>query len=303
MICTVTFNPSLDYVVGLDKFIPGTVNRAVRECVYPGGKGINVSVVLSSLGYESRILGFSAGVTGRSLKDMLEHYGCPTEFIELKEGQTRINVKLNAGEETEINGQGPLITGQAIEALYNKVDTLQEGDWIILAGSIPRSVPRDIYARIIQRLEKKGVNYIVDAEKELLMDVLKYHPFLIKPNQYELQEMFGKKLKTQQEIIDHARLLKEMGAVNVLVSMGGEGAILVSESGEIYKRKAVGGKVINSVGAGDSMVAGFLAGYMQTGDYEKALDLGIAAGSATAFTAWLADKEKIYSILSKMTPD
>lgn len=302
MICTVTFNPSLDYVVGLDKFIPGTVNRAVRECVYPGGKGINVSVVLSSLGYESRILGFSAGFTGRSLKDMLEHYGCPTEFIELKEGQTRINVKLNAGEETEINGQGPLITGQAIEALYDKVDTLQEGDWIILAGSIPRSVPRDIYARIIQRLEKKGVNYIVDAEKELLMDVLKYHPFLIKPNQYELQEMFGKKLKTQQEIIDHARLLKEMGAINVLISMGGEGAILVSESGEIYKRKAVEGKVINSVGAGDSMVAGFLAGYLQTGDYEKALDLGIAAGSATAFTGWLADKEKIYSILSKMTP-
>lgn len=302
MICTVTFNPSLDYVVGLDKFIPGTMNRAVRENIYPGGKGINVSVVLSALGYESRIFGFTAGFTGRSLKDMLGHYGCSLEFIELKEGQTRINVKLNAGEETEINGQGPLITEQAIEELYKKLDTLQEGDWLILAGSIPKSVPRDIYARIIERLEKKGVNYIVDAEKELLMDVLKYQPFLIKPNHCELEEMFGKKLKTQQEIIDHARLLKEMGAVNVLVSMGKEGAVLVSETGQIYKGKAVEGKVVNSAGAGDSMVAGFLAGYLQTGDYGKALDLGIASGSATAFTGWLAGKREIFSILSKMTP-
>ena len=303
MIYTVTFNPSLDYVVGLDKFIPGTVNRAASEHIYPGGKGINVSVMLSHLGYESRILGFSAGFTGRSLQDMLKYHGCPPDFIEVKEGQTRINVKLNAGEETEINGQGPTITGQDMEKLYQKLDILQRGDWLVLAGSIPGSVPRDVYERIIERLYKKGVHCIVDAEKELLMDVLKYKPFLIKPNHHELEEMFGKELKIQEEIIRHARLLQEMGAVNVLVSMDAEGAVLATGSGEIYQRNAPKGRVVNSVGAGDSMVAGFLAGYLQTGDYEKALELGVAAGSATAFTSWLAKKEEIYALPAKeMTP-
>lgn len=299
MIYTVTFNPSLDYVIALDALEKGEINRTVQEHIYPGGKGVNVSVLLSNLGHKSIALGYEAGFTGKNLQGMLDQFGCSTDFIHLDEGMTRINVKINAGEETEINGQGPFISEEAVEALYKKLEKLQAGDYLILAGSIPGCLPTDIYERILERLEGKGVHYIVDATKDLLLNVLKYHPFLIKPNQHELGDMFGKVLNTREEIIEHAKLLQEMGARHVLVSMAGDGAILVTENGNILQEKPPQGKVKNSVGAGDSMVAGFLAGYLNTGSYEKAFKLGLASGSATAFNYWLADKESIVALLTE----
>ena len=297
MIYTVTFNPSLDYVIALDALETGRINRTKKEHVYPGGKGINVSVVLANLGYDSIALGFEAGFTGKMLREMLDQSGCRTDFIHLNEGMPRINVKINAGKETEINGQGPEIPEEAVEKLYRKLDRLQKGDYLVLAGSVPRSLPSDMYERILGRLEGRGVHCIVDATKELLFNVLRYHPFLIKPNQYELGDMFGKTLETREEIIAHAKLLQDMGARHVLVSMAGDGAILVAEDGTVIQEKASEGDVKNSVGAGDSMVAGFLAGYLGTGSLEKAFRMGQAAGSATAFAYWLAERESIKALL------
>lgn len=297
MIYTVTFNPSLDYVVSLDRLRNGQINRARQERVYPGGKGINVSIILSNLGYDSVALGFEAGVTGKTLKELLDQFGCRTDFIHLEEGMTRINVKINAGEETEINGQGPAIPERAVEELCGKLDALRAGDYLVLAGSIPDSLPSDMYERILERVEGKGVHYIVDATKDLLLRVLKYHPFLIKPNQHELGDMFGKTLTTEEEIIAHARLLQELGARHVLVSMAGDGAILVAEDKSVIRERPPRGEVKNSVGAGDSMVAGFLAGYLGTGSCGKAFRLGQAAGSATAFDYWLADRASILALL------
>lgn len=299
MIYTVTFNPSLDYVISLDKLEKGQINRTRQEHIYPGGKGINVSVILSNLGYSSVALGFEAGFIGKTLREMLDQFGCQTDFIHLDEGMTRINVKINAGEETEINGQGPAIPERAVEELYGKLDALQAGDYLVLAGSIPDCLPSDMYERILERLEGRGIHYIVDATKDLLLNVLKYHPFLIKPNQHELSDMFGRTLTTEEEIIAHARLLQEMGARHVLVSMAGDGAILVPEDGEVIRERPPKGEVKNSVGAGDSMVAGFLAGYLGTGSCEKAFRLGQAAGSATAFDYWLADRASIVSLLGE----
>lgn len=300
MIYTVTFNPSLDYVISLDALTPGEINRTRTEHVYPGGKGINVAVLLSNLGHKSTALGFEAGLTGRTLQDMMDQFGgCSTDFIHLQEGSTRINVKINAGEETEINGQGPFIPDEAVGSLYEKLDRLKSGDYLVLAGSIPACLPEDIYERILARLEGRGIHFIVDATKDLLLNVLKYHPFLIKPNQHELGDMFGTVLKDREDIIAHARMLQEKGARHVLVSMAGDGAILVTEDGTILQEKPAAGTVKNSVGAGDSMVAGFLAGYLNTGSFEKAFRLGLAAGSATAFTYWLADKESIVALLTE----
>lgn len=297
MIYTVTFNPSLDYVIQVDKLVPGEINRTTHEAVYPGGKGNNVSVILSNLGYSSKALGFTAGFTGEALENMLKEFGCDTAFIRLPEGSTRINVKINAGEETEINGQGPVITEEAQQALFEQLDALKKEDILVLAGSIPNTLPSDIYERILEHLQGRGIHFVVDATKELLLKVLKYHPFLIKPNNHELGEMFGVTLKTRDEIVTYAKKLQEMGAKNVLVSMAGDGAILLTEDGIIYKAKPPKGKVLNSVGAGDSMVAGFLTGYLNTGEYEKAFRLGVVTGSATAFQYWLATKEDIVALM------
>ena len=302
MIYTVTFNPSLDYVIQVDKLVPGEINRTTHEAVYPGGKGNNVSVILSNLGHSSKALGFTAGFTGEALENMLKEFGCDTAFIRLPEGSTRINVKINAGEETEINGQGPVITEEAQQALFEQLDALKKEDILVLAGSIPNTLPSDIYERILEHLQGRGIHFVVDATKELLLKVLKYHPFLIKPNNHELGEMFGVTLKTRDEIVTYAKKLQEMGAENVLVSMAGDGAILLTEDGIIYKAKPPKGKVLNSVGAGDSMVAGFLAGWFKSGDYRTAFKMGVAAGSASAFSEFLAtgeEVEKIYESLQK----
>ena len=299
MIYTVTFNPSLDYVIQVDDLTLGRVNRTTKEAIFPGGKGVNVSVILSNLGIKSKALGFIAGFTGKQLEKMLTDFGCYTDFIELKEGLTRINVKVNSNEESEINGQGPNIGDRAITELFEKLDCLQNGDILVLAGSIPNTLPEDIYESIMERLQTKGVRIVVDATKDLLLNVLKYHPFLIKPNNHELGEMFQTTLTTEEEIIAHAKKLQERGARNVLVSMAKDGAILVTEDGEIYKKQPHNGTVVNSVGAGDSMVAGFLAGYLNTGSYERALELGTAAGSATAFQSWLASREDIVKLLDR----
>ena len=293
MIYTVTFNPSLDYVIQVDDLTLGRVNRTTKEAIFPGGKGVNVSVILSNLGIKSKALGFIAGFTGKQLEKMLTDFGCYTDFIELKEGLTRINVKVNSNEESEINGQGPDISDAAIAELFEKLDCLKNGDILVLAGSIPNTLPEDIYESIMERLQTKGVRIVVDATKDLLLNVLKYHPFLIKPNNHELGEMFGVILKTDEDIITYAKKLQEKGARNVLISMAGDGAILITEDGEIHKGLPPKGEVVNSVGAGDSMVAGFLTGYLNTGDYEKAFKLG------TAFLAWLAEKEDVVKLLDE----
>ena len=300
MIYTVTFNPSLDYVVQVEHFQGDAVNRTSEEHVYPGGKGNNVAVIASNLGMKSRALGFKAGFTGDAMEQMLQAFGCDTDFIALEEGVTRINVKVKSDDEFEINGQGPRIPEEKILQLYKKLAALESGDVLVLSGSIPNTLPDDMYERIMERLAGTGVRISVDATKDLLMNVLKYHPFLIKPNNHELGEMFGVRLESGGEIAEYARRLQEMGARNVLVSMAGDGAILITEDGSVLKQLPPAGEVVNSVGAGDSMVAGFLTGYLKTGSYKEALKLGTAAGSATAFTSWLADYEaidKLYKIL------
>lgn len=299
MIYTVTFNPALDYVVRMDELALGQVNRTVSEDVQLGGKGINVSWVLRELGHENVALGFVAGFTGKAIEDGLAAKGVATDFIHLPAGLTRINVKLKAGEETEINGKGPDISAEALAELYYKLDALGEGDVLVLAGSIPASMPSDVYESILARLEGKKVLCAVDATRDLLVNVLKYRPFVIKPNNHELGEIFGRTLTTDEEIRECAAKLQEQGARNVLVSMAGDGAMLLDENGVCHRLAAHKGKVKNSVGAGDSMVAGFLAGYLDSGDYEQALRVGSAAGSATAFSDVLATRPEIEALLSK----
>ena len=298
MIYTVTFNPSLDYVIQVENFQSNAVNRAFSEKIYPGGKGNNVAVMASNLGIKSKALGFRAGFTGIEMEKMLREFGCDTDFIPLDEGTTRINVKVHAKEEFEINGQGPKIPEEKISLLFEKLDVLKDDDILVLSGSIPNTLPNDIYERIMERFQEKKMRIVVDATKELLLRVLKYHPFLIKPNNHELGEIFGVVLEKDEEIIAYARKLQEMGAKNVLISMAGDGAVLVAENGEVRKMLPPKGTVVNSVGAGDSMVAGFLAGYLRHGDYEQALRLGTAAGSASAFTSWIADRDAVEKILS-----
>ncbi len=299
MIYTVTFNPALDYVVRMDELALGQVNRTVSEDVQLGGKGINVSWVLRELGHENVALGFVAGFTGKAIEDGLAAKGVATDFIHLPAGLTRINVKLKAGEETEINGKGPDISAEALEELLHKLDALGEGDVLVLAGSIPASMPSDVYESILARLEGKKVLCAVDATRDLLVNVLKYRPFVIKPNNHELGEIFGRTLTTDEEIRECAAKLQEQGARNVLVSMAGDGAMLLDENGVCHRLAAHKGKGKNSVGAGDSMVAGFLAGYLDSGDYEQALRVGSAAGSATAFSDVLATRPEIEALLNK----
>ena len=299
MIYTVTFNPALDYVVRMDALALGQVNRTASEDVQLGGKGINVSWVLRELGQENVALGFVAGFTGKAIEDGLAAKGVATDFIHLPAGLTRINVKLKAGEETEINGKGPDISAEALEELFRKLDALGEGDVLVLAGSIPASMPSDVYESILARLEGKKVLCAVDATRDLLVNVLKYKPFLIKPNNHELGEIFGRVLTTDEEIRECAEKLQQQGARNVLVSMAGDGAMLLDENGGCHRLAAYKGKVKNSVGAGDSMVAGFLAGYLDTGDYAHALRVGSAAGSATAFSDVLATRFEIEALLNQ----
>ena len=297
MIYTVTFNPSLDYIVRLDSFTAGEINRTNYEQVLGGGKGINVSIVLSNLGHKSTALGFIAGFTGDEITRQLEGFGVKQDFIRLTKGFSRINVKVKADKETEINGQGPDITPEAQQKLFEQLDQLKENDTLVLAGSIPNTLPDDIYQRIMERLSKKNIRIVVDATKNLLMNVMPYRPFLIKPNNHELGEMFGVVLKTDEEIIAHAKKLQEKGARNVLISMAGDGAIMLTEDGDIYRSEAPKGKLVNSVGAGDSMVAGFIAGYTETRSYEKAFFMGVATGSASAFSENLATRAEAEALL------
>lgn len=300
MIYTVTLNPSIDYVVKLDDLKTGEVNRTNEEYVYPGGKGINVSLILNELGYNNKALGFVSGFTGAYIKDTLRHKGLEEDFINLENGFTRINVKVKSSNETEINGQGPTINEMALNKLYIKLDKLKENDVLILAGSIPNTLDSSLYENIMKRLENKNIKIVVDATKDLLMNVLKHKPFLIKPNNHELEELFNVKLENIDDIIVYANKLKEMGAKNVLVSMGKDGALLISENGEIFVSSVANGEVKNSVGAGDSMVAGFIAGYLESNSYEKALQLGAASGGATAFSNDLANRDYIYKLIDEI---
>lgn len=301
MIYTVTFNPAIDYVVRMSsELLPGMTNRSDSEECYFGGKGINVSTILKNLGLENTALGFTAGFTGKAIVESVNSKGILADFIELPEGMSRINVKIKGQAETEINAQGPKIPEDAQNKLFDKIKELKDGDILILAGSIPNSLPSDVYERIIALVADRKIDVVVDATKDLLKNVLKYHPFLIKPNNHELGEMFDTVLKTDEELEIHAKKLQEMGARNVLISMAGDGAMLIAETGEKFRIGVPKGKVRNSVGAGDSMVAGFIAGYLKTGSYEEALKMGTAAGSATAFSDDLATGEAITQLYQNL---
>lgn len=297
MIYTVTLNPSLDYVVDVDDFELGRTNRAVSERLYAGGKGINVSFVLKNLGFESTALGFSAGFTGEEIKKQIQERGITENFITVLNGQSRINIKLRGQQETEINGRGPDIEKEHIQQLLKKLSVLSPGDYLILAGSVPMKINDTIYYDILKTLDKKGIKAVVDTTGNLLLNVLKYHPFLIKPNIHELSELFSTEIKTKEEVVQYGLKLQDMGAQNVIVSMAGDGAIFICENGEIYKSEAPKGVVKNSVGAGDSMVAGFLAGFCETKDFAKAFKMGVCTGSASAFSEDLATKEQVRQVM------
>lgn len=296
MIYTVTFNPSLDYIVSMDGFALGMTSRTTAERILPGGKGLNVSTVLKNLGIRSTALGFTAGFTGAQLEKEIAETGISTDFIRVEHGFSRINVKLKDYEGTEINGMGPEIGAGDMAKLYEKLDGLRAGDILILAGSIPKSLPDTIYSDILERLAGRGVLFVVDAAKDLLLNVLEYRPFLIKPNRHELGEIFGTIPATREDAVPYARKLRERGARNVLVSMSGEGAVLADEEGGIHALPAPKGALVNAVGAGDSMVAGFLAGWIRKQDFEHAFRMGISAGSASAFSELLATGEEVERI-------
>lgn len=301
MIYTVTFNPSLDYIVSVNDFQLGLTNRTDSELILPGGKGINVSTILMNLGIDSTAFGFSAGFTGEEIIREVEAMGIRSDFIKIDSGISRINLKLKNIDGTEINGSGPEISEEKIEELLRKLDILGEGDILVLAGSIPASMPADMYSTIMERLQHKNVTFIVDATKDLLINVLKYKPFLIKPNNHELGELFDVKLTTREEVIPYGKKLQKQGARNVLISMAGEGAVLVAEDGSVYEAPAPKGTLVNAVGAGDSMVAGFTAGWIEKKDYRHAFYMGVSAGSASAFSEYLATKEEIMDLYEKVS--
>lgn len=301
MICTVTFNPSLDYIVSVENFRLGLTNRTSSELMLPGGKGVNVSTVLMNLGIENTALGFAAGFVGDEIVRQMEEMGVQNGFIRIEEGVSRINLKLKSIDGTEINGQGPVISPTHVEQLMKQLDRLGEGDVLFLSGSIPASMPDDAYQKIMERLDGRGVQIIVDATKDLLLNVLEYHPFLIKPNNHELGEIFDVELKTREDVIPYAKKLQEKGAVNVLVSMAGEGAVLIDANGDVHMAPAPKGTLVNGVGAGDSMVAGFMAGWLEKKDYEHAFCMGVSAGSASAFSEHLATKAEIEAVYQQVT--
>ena len=301
MIYTVTFNPSLDYIVSVNDFQLGLTNRTDSELILPGGKGINVSTILMNLGIDSTAFGFAAGFTGEEIIREVEAMGIRSDFIKIDSGISRINLKLKNIDGTEINGSGPEISEEKIEELLRKLDILGEGDILVLAGSIPASMPADMYSTIMERLQHKNVTFIVDATKDLLINVLKYKPFLIKPNNHELGELFDVKLTTREEVIPYGKKLQKQGARHVLISMAGEGAVLVAEDGSVYEAPAPKGTLVNAVGAGDSMVAGFTAGWIEKKDYRHAFYMGVSAGSASAFSEYLATKEEIMDLYEKVS--
>lgn len=300
MIYTITFNPALDYMVQAEKFEIGKINRSKSETIVPGGKGLNVSRVLRNLGFDSTSLGFIAGFTGKELKRRIEEYGIKTDMIEVEEGITRINVKISSDIETALNANGPIITEKNIEQLIEKIEKFNSADTVILSGNIPKNLDNNIYERICKKLLDKKVRFIVDSSQELLINSLKYEPFLIKPNREELEETFNIKIQTKEQIMEYAKKLQEMGARNVLISLGGDGALLLTEENKTYSKRAPDGKVINTVGCGDSMVAGFVAGYEKNNNFEQALEMGLAAGSASAFSEELATKEEVDKLLTQM---
>lgn len=300
MIYTVTLSPSIDYVVRLSSMRFNVTNRTDSEEFYFGGKGINVSQVLSELDLPSTALGFIAGFTGDAIANGIRNEKIRTDFIRLNNGFSRINIKIKAGGETEVNGQGPDIPADAFEALMHKLDEIRDGDILVLAGSIPKSMPDDVYERMLDRVAHKNIMIVVDATKKLLVNSLKNRPFLIKPNRLELSEIFHAEVENEQDVEKYARRLQEMGARNVIVSLGRKGAMLVDELGAVHKAGTLKQPVLNTVGAGDSMVAGFIAGYLKTRDYDYALRLGSACGNATSFLPGLATKEKIYEVLEKL---
>lgn len=299
MIYTVTLNPSIDYVVRLESLVTGITNRTTSEEYYFGGKGINVSCVLAELDLESTAFGFVAGFTGDAIEKGIRNDKIITDFIKLEKGISRINIKIKAGEETEINCQGPHIEESELERLLNKVDRIKDGDTLVIAGNVPNTMPDDVYERILERIKGKKVRIVVDATKKLLLNSLKYKPFLIKPNRQELSEIFETEVSTEADIEKYAKELQKMGAQNVLISLGGDGALLIDEFGEKHKQGVLKEKVVNTVGSGDSMVAGFIAGYEKEHSYPYALKLGSACGNATAFLSGLATKEKINELLKK----
>ena len=291
MIYTVTFNPSLDYIVSVDDFKLGLTNRTSSELMLPGGKGINVSIVLKNLGIQSTALGFMAGFTGKEIARRLEEEGVASDFIQIEEGISRINLKLKSIDGTEINGSGPKIPKEKVEELMKRLNTMKEGDVLFLAGSIPASMPDDIYSRIMKELKDKGI---------MIVDSLAHQPLLVKPNNHELGEIFEVTLKTREDVIPYGRKLQEKGARNVLISMAGEGAVLIAENGEVYSSPAPKGTLVNGVGAGDSMVAGFMTGWMEKQDYEHAFRMGVATGSASAFSEYLATRPEVEEVYKQL---
>lgn len=300
MVYTVTFNPALDYVMKLKNLSDRDINRTESEELYYGGKGINVSAILSRLKIPNIALGFAAGFTGKKLIEMMERDGIKNDFIELSEGFTRINVKLKFTEELDINANGPKITKEKTEELLLKLKRLNFGDYLVLAGSVPPSLPNDLYGKILEKLRGNGIKTVVDTTGNQLLNVLKYRPFLIKPNNYELAEIFGEDMDSTEKIIAYAKKLREMGAVNVLVSRGGDGAVLIDEHGDVHNSKAVAGNLVSSVGCGDSMVAGFIAGYIKCGNYTDAFKLSVASSAATAFSVGLAQAAEIKDIYKNL---
>lgn len=301
MIYTVTFNPSLDYIIQVDHFMTGQINKTTYEKILPGGKGINVAIVLANFGHESTALGFMAGFTGKEIEHRLENFGCSSSFIQVKEGLSRINVKMKSDEETEINGMGPAIQQEDIDKLFDQLKVLTDQDVLVISGSIPKTLPDTMYEQIIEYVQPNHCKVVVDATNTLLMKVLRYHPFLIKPNNIELGEIFDVTLNTQEEVLPYAHKLQELGARNILVSMAGQGAVLLDENGKEYRLPAPKGNVINSVGAGDSMVAGFISGCIESNyDYEYAFLKGVCSGSASAFSENLCTKEEVEALMNIM---
>ena len=300
MIYTITVNPAIDYIIDVNEFNIGEINKAKNEKILSGGKGINVSIVLSNLGIPNVALGFIAGFTGKEIKRKVEEAGVKTDFIELKQGMSRINIKIKSEYETAINSNGPEIRNEAFEKLFNKIEKLEQGDVLVLAGNIQNNIQKDIYEKICKIVENKSIKIIADATGKLLVNVLKHHPFLIKPNKYELEEIFGVKINSNEEIVEYASKLQQYGASNVMISMDANGAILLCENKEVFYIQAPKGKLVNSVGSGDSMVAGFLAEFLKSGNYEKSLKYAVASGSASAFSENLATKAEIEKLLEKM---
>ena len=300
MIYTVTLNPSLDYIVSVDNFQLGRTNRTSSELILPGGKGLNVSTVLKNLGMETIALGFVAGFTGEEIEWRMEGMGVQTDFIRIREGMSRINLKLRSIEGTELNGAGPDIPKEKLRLLMEKLWKLKQGDVLCLSGSVPASLSGTIYCDIMAALQDRGILVVVDATKGLLVNTLPYHPFLIKPNQYELGEIFDTEILTKEQAVTYGKKLQEMGARNVLVSMAGAGAELLAEDGQIFLAEAPEGRLVNGVGAGDSMVAGFLTGWLQRQDYSHGFRLAVAAGSASAFSKYLATRSEVEEVYARV---